>query len=81
MSEEKVYVAQRIGEPDRLVRAYEKDMVGVDFGHLDNLIGSLCHIADLNSDRDYREHLKSEIKLRCRDWLRDQYERAEYKVI
>lgn len=68
-------------EPERLIHTDDSDMVAVDFRHLDNLIGSLCHVADLNSDREYREHLKSEIKQRCRDWLRDQYSIAGYKTL
>jgi len=54
------------------------DRIAVDFQHLDTLIGSLCHVADLNSDREYREHLKSELKIRCREWLRDQYRAVGY---
>lgn len=65
-------------EIERLLNVEDSDMVGVDFRHLDTLIGSLCHVMDLNSDKEYREHVKSEIKMRCRDWLQHQYNDAGY---
>lgn len=52
--------------------------VAIDFNHLDQLVGSLCHVMDLNSDREYREHIKSEVKMRCRQWLQDQYDLCGY---
>lgn len=66
-------------ETERLIIAFDSDMVAIDFRHLDTLIGSLCHVLDLNSDKEYREHVKSEIKMRCRDWLNDQYDNAGYE--
>lgn len=62
----------------RLIDLHDSDMVAIDFRHLDTLIGSLCHVMDLNSDKEYREHVKSEIKMRCRDWLTSQYTAAGY---
>lgn len=73
---------QAIGyDKSRLVTSADGTIrVTVDHTHLDTLIGSLCHIADLNSDREYRDHLKSELKIRCREWLNDQYTLSGYEL-
>jgi hypothetical protein len=51
------------------------EKVSIDFRDLDTLIGSVCHVMDLNSDKEYREHVKAELKLRCREWLRNLYDK------
>jgi len=70
-----------VSEEDRkrLIVGDGTDKVAIDFGHLDQLIGSICHVMDLNSDKEYREHVKSELKLRCRQWLQDQYTLCGYE--
>lgn len=54
------------------------DMVPIHFGDLDVLVGAICHVMDLNSDKEYRDHVKSELKMRCRSWLQDIYEEQDY---
>lgn len=66
-------------ERERLVEVDGVSNIAINFEHLDNLIGRLCHIADLDSDKEHREHVKSEIKLRCRAWLQDLYDIAGYR--
>lgn len=77
MKEEQDLVSPK--QSERLIVTSDSNMVAIDFRHLDNLIGSLCHVLDLNSDKEYREHVKSEIKMRCRQWLQDQYDIAGYE--
>jgi hypothetical protein len=59
----------------------EADAYYVTISHkeLDGLVGSLMHLMDLNSDAQFREAMKSEIKSRARRWLDDEYERAGYR--
>lgn len=59
----------------------EQDGVYVMVSHteLDNLIGSLMHLMDLNSDIQFREAMKSEIKMRTRQWLNDTYSSSGYE--
>lgn len=68
-------------EEDRLIILDGKgDFVAVHHQHLDSLIGSLMHLCELDSDKEHREALKSEIKMRCRAWLNDQYDSAGYQA-
>ena len=66
-------------EAKRLIDIDGIQNIALNFQHLDSLIGSLCHVADLDSDKEHREHVKSEIKLRCRAWLQDLYDVAGYR--
>ena len=45
---------------------------------LDGLIAKLMHVAELNSDKEYRDALKGELKSRCRNWLDNLYEESGY---
>ena len=63
----------------RLIKVDGTQYVGINFLHLDRLVGNLCHVIDLDSDKEHREHVKSEIKMRCRQWLTDEYEMVGYK--
>jgi hypothetical protein len=53
--------------------------VMISHSELDNLIGSLMHLMDLNSDVQFREAMKSEIKMRTRQWLNDEYCNSGYE--
>jgi len=73
-------LSQEEYEKDRLIIIEGKgDFVAVHHGHLDQLIGSLMHLCELDSDKEHREALKSDIKMRCRQWLNDQYDNAGYQ--
>jgi len=50
----------------------------VSHQELDNLIANLMHVAELNSDREYREALKGELKIRSRNWLDNLYEESGF---
>jgi hypothetical protein len=52
--------------------------VMISHSELDNLIGSLMHLMDLNSDVHFRDAMKSEIKMRARKWLDDNYSICGY---
>lgn len=47
---------------------------------LDNLIASIMHVVELDSDKEHREALKGELKWRVRQWLDQEYESAGYKL-
>lgn len=53
--------------------------VMISHAELDDLIGSLMHLMDLNSDVQFREAMKSEIKIRTRQWLNDKYSSSGYE--
>lgn len=59
----------------------QKDYLYVMISHqeLDDLIASLMHVAELDSDKEHREALKGELKYRTRRWLDSQYEEAGYR--
>lgn len=59
----------------------QKDYLYVMVSHkeLDDLIASLMHVAELDSDKEHREALKGELKYRMRRWLDNQYEDAGYR--
>lgn len=77
---EKARVYETTGDQkERLVKLSDGHQgVAVHHGHLDSLVGSLMHVCELTGDREQREALKSEIKMRTRDWLNDQYAVAGY---
>ena len=50
----------------------------VSHRELDWLIANLMHLVELDSDKEHREALKGEIKIRCRAWLDDRYSSAGY---
>ena len=52
--------------------------VAISHTELDWLIASLMHLAELDSDKEHREALKGEIKVRTRAWLDDRYQTAGY---
>lgn len=45
---------------------------------LDWLIATLMHLAELDSDKEHREALKGEIKMRTRAWLEERYASAGF---
>ena len=47
--------------------------VMVSHDELGGLIARLMHIAELNSDKEYRNALKGEMKMVSRNWLDDLY--------
>lgn len=53
--------------------------VPISHAELDNLLGSLLHLMDLNSDIQYREAMKQEIKQRARQWLDSEYSNLGYR--
>jgi len=53
--------------------------VPISHAELDNLLGSLLHLMDLNSDTQFREAMKSEIKQRTRQWLDNEYSSIGYR--
>ncbi len=59
----------------------QKDYLYVMISHqeLDDLIASLMHVAELDSDREHREAVKGELKSRTRRWLDNQYVDAGYR--
>lgn len=50
----------------------------VSHKELDDLIGKLMHMFELNGDVEQRNALKQETKWRCRDWLDDLYQESGY---
>ena len=72
----------KVGEYDesRLLHNNDGDCIAVNHFHLNSLIGSLMHLCDLNSDKEFRETLKSEIKMRCRAWMNDEFVVAGYEA-
>jgi len=72
----------REGEYDesRLIHNDDGDCIALNHFHLNSLIGSLMHLCDLNSDKEFREAMKSEIKMRCRAWMNDEFEIAGYEA-
>ena len=52
--------------------------VMVSHDELSGLIARLMHIAELNSDKEYRNALKGELKMVSRTWLDDLYHSAGY---
>lgn len=66
-------------DTQRLIVLDDGDYVAVHHGHLDRLIGSVMAILDMNGDSVQREAQKSEIKMRIRQWLTDQYDNAGYQ--
>lgn len=52
--------------------------VMVSHEELNGLIARLMHIAELNSDKEYRGALKGEMKFVSRTWLDDLYKQAGY---
>lgn len=81
MSSEKAHAATLVDIPFRKKLIEDGDSFYVTISHkeLDSLIGNLMHLCDLNSDSVYREALKSEIKMRSRRWLDEEYEDAGYR--
>ena len=53
--------------------------VPISHGEVDHLLGSLLHLMDLNSDVQFREAMKSEIKQRVRQWLDNEYSDIGYR--
>ena len=51
----------------------------VSHRELDNLIANLMHVAELDSDKEHREALKGEMKIRSRTWLDNLYEQSGYQ--
>lgn len=51
----------------------------VSHRELDGLLGRLLHLVDLVGDKEQRDALKSEVKLRCRGWLDDEYWSSGYQ--
>lgn len=68
-------------DKNRLSTINGTDYVAVSHLELGNLVGSLMHVCELTGDKEQREALKSEIKLRCREWLNDQYALSGYKEL
>lgn len=66
-------------DKSRLIILPSGDYVAIHHRHLDHLIGSLMAIFDLNGDKVQRDALKSEVKMRCRQWLNDQYYAVGYE--
>jgi hypothetical protein len=62
----------------RIVTNSDGDNVAINHGHLDKLIGNLMHLCELNSDKEFRNAMKSEIKQRCREWLNNEFTSAGY---
>lgn len=52
--------------------------VMVSHNELDSLVARLMHLAELNSDVEYRNALKGELKQISRSWLDDLYEESGY---
>lgn len=50
----------------------------VSHAELDNLIANLMHLAELDSDKEHREALKGELKVRSRKWLDELYSDSGY---
>lgn len=63
----------------RLIILDDGDYVAVNHRHLDHLIGSIMAVLDMNGDAIQREAQKSEIKMRMREWLNEQYTGAGYE--
>ena len=53
--------------------------VMISHKELDNLIATLMHLAELDSDKEHREAIKGEIKHRVRNWLDNEYRDAGYE--
>lgn len=52
--------------------------VTVSHRELDQLVASLMHVAELDSDKEHRDALKGELKARSRVWLDSLYDEAGY---
>lgn len=84
MSKNKFTILQKDSPLDTIVGShplidFHRVYVMISHSELDNLIGSLMHLMDLNSDVQFRDAMKSEIKMRTRQWLDDNYAICGYK--
>lgn len=68
-----------VAHEDRLIIREDGDFVAIHHGHLDNLVGSVMAVLDMNGDTVQRDAQKSEIKMRIRDWLNEQYRLCGYE--
>lgn len=72
------------GETSEPVRDYSPIVedggyyVLVSHQELGSLIANLMHLAELDSDKEHREALKGELKMRTRKWLDDLYSESGY---
>lgn len=51
----------------------------ISHAQLDDLIGRLMQMFELNGDAEQRNALKQETKWRCREWLDANYENSGYE--
>lgn len=76
-------MSNQLSVPNRKYRPLLQDknngvFVPVSHGELDDLIGRLMQMFELNGDVEQRNALKQETKWRCREWLDSQYENSGY---
>lgn len=73
-------VAEAVEGQPKYKPLIENDAYYVLVSHqeLDDLIGQLMHMFELNGDVEQRNALKRETKWKCRDWLDDLYEESGY---